>query len=562
MLRHLSIRNYAIADSLDIEFSSGLTAITGETGAGKSIILGAMGLILGDRADREIVRSGAERAEISAEFDLTRLAEASAWLRDNDMAVDGSGICLIRRSVSADGRSRAWINGAQVTQQMLGSLGTLLMDIHGQHEHHSLLQRATQQLLLDNFAGLAVESAALRSLSEQWRLTRRRLEELQQNASEQSAAQELARYQLNELEDLALEADELKRLDAELDQLSHAESRLESLQRLLLICKEDDENNILRLLEHGIQMARDHGRNAAIAGIEELLNTALIQVEEAASEISRQLDHIEINPLRLAEVNQRLGDIHQLARKHKVSPEELPALLAQLQEQLTLQNRNAEEIARLTQSADELARCWQTSAAAVSAKRREAASRLTCAVNQQLAALAMADAELSVEFHPAESAKPQPNGLEQAEFLIRTNIGQTPKPLARIASGGELSRISLAIQVITALTSDTPTLVFDEVDVGIGGSVARIVGRLLKQLGERCQVMCVTHQAQVAGQADHHLLVSKRATQTDTVSSIEALNPADRLREVARMLGGETGTDGQLSANSLSHASELMNGNG
>ena len=557
MLILLSIRNYAIAESLDIELSAGMTAITGETGAGKSIILGAMSLILGDRADRDAIRSGCDRADITAEFDVSRLTAARQWLADNALDSDHPDQCLIRRSVSADGRSRAWINGAPVTLQSLAELGALLMDIHSQHEHHSLLKKATHQQLLDDYAGHAPATTRLRELAEQWRQTHKELESLLNDSNEQSAQLELARYQLEELDQLNLQDDELDSLDQELDELTHAESRLAKLQALLQLCREDDEANIVQMLQHSQALAAECGQSSALQNIQDMLSTALIQVEEAASEINRHLDSIEINPERLNEVNERLGQIHQLARKHKVRPESLVEMRAQLQQQLQSQASSAEAITHLQEAADRLQREWQDQASQISAARSKAADLLSEAVNQQLAALAMPDARLSVELVAQDSTHPQPFGLEQAEFLISTNTGQSAKPLAKIASGGELSRISLAIQVITAMTSDTPTLVFDEVDVGIGGSVARTVGRLLKQLGARSQVLCVTHQPLVASQANQHLFVSKQTQGNQTQSSVSLLEEEDRLTEIARMLGGDSGSKGRPSEESLAHAREL-----
>ena len=560
MLRHLSIRNYAIAEQLDIEFASGMTVLTGETGAGKSIILGAMSLILGDRADREVVRSGSDRADISAEFDVSRLSGARLWLSENTLEADEPELCLIRRSVSADGRSRAWINNSQVTLQALSTLGDLLMDIHSQHEHHSLLKKATHQWLLDDYAGLRTQAEELRVISERWKHSRKALDDLQQAAQDQSAQLELARYQLAELEELDLAEAELENLDEELDQLTHAESRLGNLQRLLLLCREDDETTIIQMLQHAQQLLEQSGQTEALRSITEMLGTALIQVEEAASEINRLIDRIEINPERLLEVNQRLGDIHQLARKHKVRPDELFDLQSRLQEQLHDEVQTTDEIRRLQAEIDDLHATWLTRATGISKQRRDAAVRLGKAVNEQLQALSMRDARLTVALQETVADRPQPSGLEQAEFLISTNAGQAPKPLTRIASGGELSRISLAIQVITALTSDTPTLVFDEVDVGIGGGVARTVGKLLRQLGTRSQVFCVTHQALVASQADHHLLVSKHSDRNKTQSEITALTDEQRLLEIARMLGGDAEGSGQPSAESLAHARELTVG--
>lgn len=557
MLTHLSIRNYAIAEQLDIEFRAGMTAITGETGAGKSIILGALGLALGDRADRDVVRSGSERAEISAEFDVDRLPLACQWLSDHELtADDDTRLCLLRRSVAADGRSRAWINNSQVTLQAMTALGSLLMDIHSQHEHHSLLQKPTQQMLLDDFGGQQTRVQHLKHISEQWKSANKELLALQASLGEQAAQNELARYQLTELQELALGEAELDDLEQELDNLSNAESRIVGMRALVQLCREDDDSNISQSLHQAISLLRQSGAGKTLANVEEMLNTALIQVDEASSELNRQLDQLEINPARLEELNARLATIHQLARKHKVRPEDLARLQQQLEEQLAAASQNTETLDTLLLQTQTLQQDWLEVARELSSQRQHSALKLAKAVNEQLGNLGMADARLSIELQGTDSVKPQAHGLEQVEFLISTNPGQPAKALARIASGGELSRISLAIQVITAITSDTPSLVFDEVDVGIGGGVARVVGKLLKQLGTRSQVLCVTHQPLVASLASQHLLVSKEASAKSTKSRIYQLDEQERLQEIARMLGGDS--DGPtLSSEALAHAREL-----
>ena len=569
MLTNLSIRNYAIASALDISFKPGMTAITGETGAGKSIILGALGLVLGDRADRDVVRDGCERADISAEFDVSNLTAASQWLTDNALeSPDDPGLCLLRRSVSSDGRSRAWVNNTPVTLQALSALGECLMDIHSQHEHHSLLKKTTHQTLLDDFAGTQDNVRQLRQLAAQWRELQQQLTALKHAIAGQSAANELARYQLDELETLQLGDQELQQLEQELDELSQADARLAGIQSLLLICREHDEGNIRQQLQQAQQMLRQLTQKkttgesadsvaARLQSVGDMLNTALIQVEEAADEMNRLADRIEINPARLEQLNQRLNDIHQLARKHKVRPDELPALRQQLQEQLDSVLHNTDQIQQLETLQAQLREQWQRIASETGKKRQVAAKKLATAVNAQLHALGMSEAELSVTLHPEDPETPQTHGLEHAEFLISTNRGQAPRALAKIASGGELSRISLAIQVITAMTSQTPCLVFDEVDVGIGGSVARVVGKLLRQLGTRGQVLCVTHQALVAGMANQHFKVSKSSATESARSQVTELDAGQRQIEVARMLGGED-NQGVVSSESIAHARELL----
>jgi DNA repair protein RecN (Recombination protein N) len=568
MLINLSIQNYAIASALDISFRAGMTAITGETGAGKSIILGALGLVLGDRADRDVVRDGCERADITAEFDIGALPAALAWLDENTLsAAPEPAQCLIRRTVGADGRSRSWINNTPVTLQALAALGELLMDIHSQHEHHSLLKKATHQQLLDDFAGHSAQVRQLRELAIQWRDSHQRLQHLRDLVAEQAALNELARYQLNELEELQLGSDELESLEKELDELAQADSRLAGIQSLLLICREQDDGNIRQQLQQALHLLGQlthHKKGESKTGVasqlesvEDMLNTALIQVEEAADEMSRLADRIDINPARLEQLNRRLNDIHQLARKHKVRPDELAGLQHRLQDQLASVSHNADQMQHLELELKRLHTAWSGLASTLSQQRQRAADKLGTAVNQQLQALAMGEASLTVHLQPNESNNPQAHGLEQTEFLISTNRGQAARALSKIASGGELSRISLAIQVITAMTSQIPCLVFDEVDVGIGGAVARTVGKLLRQLGERGQVLCVTHQALVAGQAHQHYRVSKAADGDSAHSQLIELSNEQRTQEIARMLGGET-EQGSISDESMAHARELL----
>lgn len=545
-----------------------MTAITGETGAGKSIILGALGLVLGDRADRDVVRDGCERADITAEFDIGALPAALAWLDENTLsAAPEPAQCLIRRTVGADGRSRSWINNTPVTLQALAALGELLMDIHSQHEHHSLLKKATHQQLLDDFAGHSAQVRQLRELAIQWRDSHQRLQHLRDLVAEQAALNELARYQLNELEELQLGSDELESLEKELDELAQADSRLAGIQSLLLICREQDDGNIRQQLQQALHLLGQlthHKKGESKTGVasqlesvEDMLNTALIQVEEAADEMSRLADRIDINPARLEQLNRRLNDIHQLARKHKVRPDELAGLQHRLQDQLASVSHNADQMQHLELELKRLHTAWSGLASTLSQQRQRAADKLGTAVNQQLQALAMGEASLTVHLQPNESNNPQAHGLEQTEFLISTNRGQAARALSKIASGGELSRISLAIQVITAMTSQIPCLVFDEVDVGIGGAVARTVGKLLRQLGERGQVLCVTHQALVAGQAHQHYRVSKAADGDSAHSQLIELSNEQRTQEIARMLGGET-EQGSISDESMAHARELL----
>lgn len=560
MLQQLTIRNYAIVDQLDIEFSAGLTAVTGETGAGKSIILGALGLTLGDRSDRDAVRDGSSRADISARFDTTRLPGARQWLTEQALdSPEEPDACLLRRTVNVEGRSRAWINGLAVNLQTLKTIGEMLIDIHSQHEHQSLLNRNSHQRLLDDFAGQQEQARALRRISQQWRRLGQELQTIEEQADAESAQHQLIRYQVNELDELALQEGELEQLDVEYCRLNNADHVLADAQAVLDLCSENEDQNLLSALNRALSLIpteQDAGPWAE--SVTEMLGSARIQVEEAARELRQHIDDFERDPERLETVNQRLAHIHQLARKHRVAPEQLQQHHAQLQEQLGDGTRNEEKCAELRKQMQSLATDYEQKASELSQARQHAAVKLAKQINQQLNTLGMADAQLKVQLETDPSEQLPPGGREQIEFLVSTNAGQTHRPLIKIASGGELSRISLAIQVITALTSETPTLVFDEVDVGIGGSVARSVGKLLRQLGGRSQVLCVTHQPLVASLGHQHLFVSKKGdNDSGTGTRIQTLQQEQRIEEIARMLGGDADA-ADFSRESLAHAEELM----
>ncbi len=562
MLIQLSIRHYAIVDSLDIEFLPGMTVITGETGAGKSIMLGALGLALGDRADKGVISSNASRTDITARFDTRDQPLASAWLQDNELlSEDEPDLCLLRRVVADDGRSRAWVNGYPVTLQVLKDVGEMLIDIHSQHEHQSLLSKATHLRLLDEFMGETALLEDIRRLGREWRRNHEQLEQLRQRSLETGARLSLLNFQWQELQELALQEGELEELQTEYRRLNSADTLLTTAQQVLALCSDSDEPTLLNGLQHAQSLLHDLGaRTEALSGVNELLGSAAIAVEEAVSELRRTIDAFDANPQRLEEVNQRLADIQQLARKHRVHAEDLPALQARLREELDAYENNDDALATCHARDAALRRDYTAQATRLSALRAAAAKRLGERINAQIAELGMSNARLHIALSPSGSDTLSPQGLETVEFLVSTNPGQEPRPLIRIASGGELSRISLAIQVITAQTSATPTLVFDEVDVGIGGGVARAVGRLLRELGEQGQVLCVTHQAQVASQGHHHLFVSKGDAGSDgkrAGTRIKALTREEKVQEIARMLGGETAGAG-FTPESIAHAEEML----
>ena len=554
MLSHLSIKNYATVESLEIEFQPGMTVITGETGAGKSIILGALGFTLGDRADKTIVRPGASRADIVAEFSISDIKSAQSWLADHDLILESDPHqCMLRRVVNHDGRSRGYINGSPVTLTNLKDLGDMLMDIHSQHEHHSLLQRATHQRLLDDFGVDQKLRNNLLSTWKQWQTNHQKLTALKDQTSASSAQAQLLAYQLSEIEELDVQDDEVEQLDSEFKALSHADDTLNVVHGALEEC-EGDEQSLANQISQITQRLRSLKSNAeALGPAIALLEAAEIQLSEAVNELRRFGEGFQADPERLDTVNRRLGALHDLARKHKVPASELGQLIMDLKHQLSRFENSDAELEQLQANDGLLREQYQKLATDVSKQRRRAAKKLDKAVNSELKQLGMPHAELSVTLTAGTAETPSQHGLETVEFLVSTNPGQASNSLIKVASGGELSRISLAIQVITAQTSETPSLVFDEVDVGIGGGVAKVVGEMLRQLGQSTQILCVTHQAQVAGQGHHHFYVSKSAQSESTVTSVLPLEGEQIVKEIARMLAGE-----ELSDESLAHAQQLV----
>ncbi|MCG6659518.1 DNA repair protein RecN [Halomonas campisalis] len=549
MLTQLAIRDYAIVDTLDLELAGGMTAITGETGAGKSILLGALGLCLGERADAGSVRHGAERADLSARFDIAALPAARAWLTERELPDDD---CLLRRTVAASGRSRAWINGQPATIADLKALGEHLVEIHGQHAHQALLREETHLRLLDDFAGQRQAVAEMAETFRRWQRARRRLKRLAESGDEAQARRQLLRYQVEELDGLALGEGELEGLEQEQEQLAHAEETLREAQ-FAADCCDHDEGGALSLLHQATSRlsALPGHQQGSLAETLAMLGEARIQVEEAARELHRFVDTTELDPERLAWVEARLGEVHRIARKHHVMPEELPDLHRRLAQELEGLEGGEHDLETLSAEVEALRDAWREQARAVGEARRRAAKRFGKAVQEQLAFLAMGKARFEVDVEGRES--PQAEGLEAVRFLISANPGQPARPLAKVASGGELSRISLAIQVVAARHSTIPSLVFDEVDVGISGATAEIVGQLLRRLGDGGQVMTVTHLPQVAAQAHHHLHIEKRAKRDATLTRMALLDEAGRVSELARMLGGVT-----LSDRTLAHAREML----
>jgi len=549
MLRSLSIRDFVIVDRMELEFSSGFTVLTGETGTGKSILIEALALVLGERADAIVVRSGAERAEISAEFDTERQREADRWLAENDLSGD-DGSCLIRRVIEASGRSRGLVNGRPVTLAQLRELGEFLVDIHGQHQHQSLLRSAAQRELLDAYGGAAQGAVEMRARYRAWQKRREDRIAFEANAAAFAAERERLEWEVRELEALALADGEWADLTAEHARLAHAASLIEAAQAGTEALSEAENsclaqlngviNRLNALLQHDDRLRE----------ILDALESGQIQLQEALYGLRRYGERLELDPQRLREVEHRLDAIHSAARKYRVAPEELPAKLEAASARLQDLGKGG-DVDSLRRLEEEAHAACKAEAKKLSAARSKAAAKLSGEVTQAMQTLAMAGGRFEV----ALSALPEvsAHGLESVDFLVAAHKGMATHPLGKVASGGELSRLSLAIQTVTSRVAQVPTLIFDEVDAGIGGRVAEIVGKMLKQLGRAHQVMCITHLPQVAAAADQQWQVSKSTVNDKVLSRLTVLDREQRLEEIARMLGGVKITD-----TTRKHAAEML----
>lgn len=549
MLSHLSVKNFTLVDELQLELNSGMTALTGETGAGKSILLDALGLTLGDRAYGDQVKQGRDRADICASFDISAIPAAQAWLEQHELLQEGD--CLLRRVITKEGRSRGFINGQAAPLQQLRELGEMLIDIHSQHAHQSLLKAETHSRLLDDFAGNQAALKQCRDNFRDWQQKHSLFTQVRDNFEEISARAQLLRYQVQELDALALEDGELERLESEQRQLANAEQTLLHSQEVSQLC-EDDESGLLQLMQRALHKLGDiKDKPESLSTAEELMLSAQLQLQEAQSEISHHIDSFEMDPQRLQSVDDRLSSCFELARKHRIQPEELLGFHLRLSQELEQLDGGDERLDQLQQEAETAHTLYNEVATKLSGKRQVAAKRLDKKINEQLQKLSMKSASFTIALNP--SSKPNAQGIDEIEFLISTNPGQPHKPMGKVASGGELSRISLAIQVVTAQSSSIPTLVFDEVDVGIGGATADIVGQLLRSLGEQGQVLCVTHLPQVASKAHQHLQVHKETGSASAQTQLTELVDDAKVTEIARMLGGE-----QLTQQTMAHAKEMI----
>ncbi|MGE5337165.1 MAG: DNA repair protein RecN [Gemmatimonadota bacterium] len=547
MLLGLSVRNFVIVDAVDLEFAPGFTVLTGETGAGKSILIDALLLALGERADADVVREGAARADIGAEF---RTNDAvSAWLADNELAAE-DGTLLVRRTVDAGGRSKGFINGTAATLAQLRELGELLVDVHGQHAHQSLLRPAAQLALLDAHGGLAPAAREVAALHSAWRREREQRERAEQMAGAAALEQERLRWIVDELSALGPQIGEWEAIQAEHKRLSHAAGLLEGARAAVDALSEGDGAALERIDAVLGRLSQLAGFDARLQPIAAGLESARIQIDDAARELIHYLSKTEIDDARLADVEARVGALHAAARKFKCTPDDLARLLSDSEDRLHALAAAADLDGLKRREAD-AEQSYLARAQVLSARREKAAAQMAREVTRAMQDLAMPGGRFEIALTRGE---PSALGLERVEFLVAGHAGVTPKPLAKVASGGELARISLAISVIAATATPVSTLIFDEVDAGIGGAVAETVGRLLQQLGRERQVLCVTHLPQVAARGDQHCVVSKvEAEDGRPVSRIAALDRRARVEELARMLGGLAITE-----TTRKHAREML----
>ena len=551
MLTSLYVRHFAVVEAAEVTFGPGMIVVSGETGAGKSLLVDALMLLAGARADSTMVRAGSERAELAAEFDVTDLPLARAWLQREELDEDGA--CQLRRVIRAEGSSRGWINGRPANASQLGELAALLVDIHGQHEHQALLSRRHQLDLLDAFAGHDALVQNVREGALQWHEAGTRARNLG-GGEDRAQRIELLRHEISDLEQWTLSTDALLELEASHKRLANVEKLLAGIGAINEQLDGDSEFALQRLL------ARAHDDLARLASLDDqlaptldLLDTAGIQVGEAISNLARYAQNVDLDPERYTQVDDHLAHLHELARRHRVAVAELPAKLDDLRAQLAEQEDAGNALAALAALRTRLQEQYMAAAAALSISRRHAATQLGDAASALMAELGMAGGQLVAQLETAPGVDPDPQGRERCELLVSTNPGQPPRALRKVASGGELARISLAIEVATLGTDTVGSMVFDEVDSGIGGAVAEVVGQKLRALGARCQVLCVTHLPQVAAQGHLHLRVSKHTDGESTQTRIEQLDPAGRRDELARMLGGV-----EISRETRAHARQML----
>ncbi len=554
MLNQLCVRNFAIVDDLTVDFQPGMSAITGETGAGKSIALDALSLCLGARREAGFLREGADKAEISASFNIHSLPVVKQWLEARELDADDE--CLLRRTITAEGRSKAYINGAPVPVALLKEVGSHLVSLHGQHDHHQLMKQDHQLVLLDQYAN---HTNLLAEVDKQWRTWQQLLKEertLQQAAEQQIARRQLIEYQVNELNEFSLKAGDYEQLEKEHKRLANTSSLQDDSAFAINTLFDGEHNNAYSLLESVVARLRAHQDiDTRLVPILTLLDEASVQVEEAVRELRHYQDGLDSDPAALAEADDRLGVAMQLARKHKIAPQQLHELHQELVAELEGLSASSERLEQLGTEIKTAFKNYQTVAGKLSASRVKAGKSLDQKVIETMKQLNMPGGLFITRIDTNAEQHSSRTGIDQVIFEVSVNAGQKPQALQKVASGGELSRISLAIQVLTAEQDGLPTLVFDEVDVGVSGPTAATVGRLMRRLGESNQVICVTHLPQVAARAHHQIQVSKSTKKGATYTSMETLTEEQRVNELARLLGGDT-----ITANTLANAQELLAG--
>jgi DNA repair protein RecN (Recombination protein N) len=551
MLESLYVKDFAIVGQAEIAFGPGMTVVTGETGAGKSLLVDALLLLSGGRAEATMVRHGCERAELAAAFDLSAHADLHDWLIAEDLDEDGA--CQLRRVIRSEGSSRAWINGRPVTLTQLKTLAAGLIEIHGQHEHQALLERTQQLALLDAFGEHAAELVEVTRLAKAWRETAARIAELTRGADHAERIEWLT-HQVDELDRHALAPDDLAALEEQHRRLANSGQLLQGCATLAERLDGDNEFALLCVIARAqSEIAHLTKLDARLGPLGELVDAAQIQLAEASDALARYQSSLDLDPERLADSEAQLGKLHELSRKHRVRMPELKAHADELRTELESRRGAGASITNLQGEQQRLAGAYATAAKKLGKKRADAASRLGESVSALMAELGMRGGRFEVQLEARAGDEPDPQGAERCEFLVSTNPGQPPRALRKVASGGELSRISLAIEVAALGLDAVGTMVFDEVDSGIGGAVAEVVGQKLRRLGERCQVLCVTHLPQVASQGHRHLRVSKSTDGDRTDTRIESLDGTARREEVARMLGGI-----EITRETLAHAKQML----
>lgn len=552
MLAHITVHNFAIVKSLELDLKKGMTTITGETGAGKSIAIDALGLCLGDRAEASMVRQGEEKAEITAVFSLENNLHAKRWLEDNEL-LDGDE-CILRRVITIEGRSRGYVNGSPIPVSQLKTLGSLLINIHGQHAHHQLMKADHQLSMLDQYAGHKPLMQQTRSAYQVWRQADNELKRLRQNSEENEAQKQLLQYQIKELDELALGEEEFSELEEEHKRLSNSGELASSCQEAISMLYDGDDVNAIQLLQQACTNLHNLAQlDSHLSTLPTLLEEAIIQVEETNNELRSYLDCIDVDPAQMAYIEERFSKVMSMARKHQVLPEELyqhhQSLLTHIEEL----DCSDEKLDAMAEGVELHKHEFLSIAEKLSKSRQRYAKELNKKITDSMHELSMEKAVFNIDINSDPQSQLSPLGIDQVTYVVSTNPGQPLQPIAKVASGGELSRISLAIQVITAQKVDTPSLIFDEVDVGISGPTAAVVGKMLRTLGNSTQVMCVTHLPQVAGCGHQQLFVAKQTKEGKTETQMHALSAEQRVEELARLLGGS-----EITEFTLANARELL----